>query len=106
MTPRTLQILLALADGPLHGYGIKTSVEERARGSVRIGAGTLYEAIQRLEGEGLIREVGEPGDADASGGPPRRFYGLTPVGRAALREELRRLDDIVRSRTARAVLNS
>lgn len=105
MTPRTLQILLALVDGPLHGYGIKASVEERTGGSVRIGAGTLYEAIQRLEADGWIREVNEPRDADASGGPPRRFYSMTPAGRTALRDELQRLDDIVRSRSARTVLN-
>jgi DNA-binding PadR family transcriptional regulator len=105
MTPRTLQILLALVDGPLHGYGIKANVEERTNGDVRIGAGTLYEAIQRLEADGWIREVAPPRDADASGGPPRRFYALTNAGRAALREELRRLEQIVRSRSARTVLN-
>jgi DNA-binding PadR family transcriptional regulator len=105
MTPRTLQILLALVEGPLHGYGIKASVEERTNGQVRIGAGTLYEAIQRLEGDGWIREVSKPRNAEASGGPPRRFYGLTAAGKASLREELRRLDAIGRSNPARAVLN-
>ncbi|MGH7502873.1 MAG: PadR family transcriptional regulator [Longimicrobiales bacterium] len=105
MTPRTLQILLALVDGPLHGYGIRAEVEERTGGDVRIGAGTLYEAIQRLEVEGLIRETAAPRNADAAGGPPRRFYALTAAGRVALREELRRLDQIVRSAPARTVLN-
>lgn len=105
MTPRTLQILLSLAEGPRYGYGIKLDIEERTAGLVRIGAGTLYEAIQRLEGEGQIREVPAPKDADSSGGPARRYYGLTAAGRAALRDELRRLEEIVRSSPARAILS-
>lgn len=97
MTSRTLQILLALAGGgPLHGYGIKQSVEERTDGDVRIGSGTLYEAVARLTDQGWIEEVDAPADEPASGGPPRRFYALLPAGRDALREELRRMDAVVR----------
>jgi DNA-binding PadR family transcriptional regulator len=106
VTERTLQILLALADGPLHGYGIKRAVEDRTDGTVRLGAGTLYEAIQRLVVEGRIREVGAPADAETSSGPPRRFYDLTDTGREALRDELRRLRDIVHYAEARALLQS
>lgn len=96
MTRRTLQILLALAEGPLHGYGIKRSVEERTNGEVRLGSGTLYEAVHRLEEDGQIREVPAPPDEGSSGGPPRRFYALTSAGRAALSDELRRLEAVVR----------
>ena len=96
MTTRTLQILLALAEGPLHGYGIKRSVEERTNGEVRLGSGTLYEAIHRLEEDGRIEEVEAPEEEGSSGGPPRRFYALTPTGREALSSELQRLDDVVR----------
>ena len=95
MTTRTLQILLALAEGPLHGYGIKQSVEERTRGAVQLGSGTLYEAVHRLLEQGWIGEVDAP-DEPPSGGPPRRFYALTREGRDALGEELRRLDEVVR----------
>lgn len=104
MTRRTLQILLALADGPLHGYGINQAVEERSGGSVRLGSGTLYEAIQRLEGDAWIEEVAAPGAADESGGPPRRYYALTAVGRSALADELRGLDEIVRWARSRSLL--
>ena len=96
MTTRTLQILLALVDGPLHGYGIRQAVEERTEGEVLLGSGTLYEAVHRLVGKGLITEVASPADEPSSGGPPRRFYALTPGGRLELREELARMDAVVR----------
>ncbi len=96
MTTRTLQILLALAEGPVHGYGIKQRVEERTDGEVRLGSGTLYEAVHRLEQQAWIEEVPSPEEEAASGGPPRRFYALTGRGREALREELRRMDAVVR----------
>jgi DNA-binding PadR family transcriptional regulator len=96
VTTRTLHILLALVDGSLHGYGIKQSVEERTRGSVRLGSGTLYEAIHRLVESGDIKEVEPPQDEPLRGGPPRRFYALTPRGSSALREELAGLDEMVR----------
>ncbi len=96
MTTRTLQVLLALAEGPLHGYGIRQSVEARTQGAVRLGSGTLYEVIHRLLGGEQIVEVAGPVDEPSSGGPPRRFYALTECGRAALRAELQRMDDVVR----------
>lgn len=95
MPPRTLQILLALLDGPLHGYGIKQQVEARTDGQVRLGSGTLYEAVHRLVDEGRIEEVAPPTDEPSSGGPPRRFYALTEAGRSALADEVRRLDSLV-----------
>ena len=96
MTTRTLQILLALAEGPVHGYGIKQRVEERTDGEVRLGSGTLYEAVHRLVRQRWIDEVPPPAEEPTSGGPPRRFYALTERGRQALREELRRMDAVVR----------
>jgi DNA-binding PadR family transcriptional regulator len=96
MTTRTFQILLALAEGPLHGYGIKQKVEARTEGEVRLGSGTLYEAVHRLLEQGMLAEVDAPDDEPLSGGPPRRFYALTANGRSALAEELRRMDAVVR----------
>ena len=104
MTTRTLQILLALADGPLHGYGIKQAVEERTDGDVRLGSGTLYEAVHRLVTAGQIEEVDPPADEPTSGGPPRRFYALTSEGREALVEELRRMEGVVRFARRRKLL--
>lgn len=97
MTIKTLQILTALADGPLHGYGIKQAVEERTVGRVSLGSGTLYEAVHRLQTLGWIVEVDAEEPAGAtSGGPPRRVYALTDTGREAAARELRGLADLVR----------
>ena len=82
-------MLLALSGGQRHGYGIKQDVERRTGGDVRLGPGTLYEAIQRLEEDGLIEE------APASDQSGRRVYRLTRAGRAALRVELRRYDTVL-----------
>lgn len=82
-------VLLSLIDGPLHGYGIKRLVETRTDGTIRLAAGTLYEGIQRLEKHGLLEEAEAPEDAGSS---RWRFYGITPLGQAALRAELKRLE--------------
>jgi DNA-binding PadR family transcriptional regulator len=96
MTPKSLQILLALGQGPLHGYGIKAAVEERSGGTVTLGAGTLYEGIYRLLKAGWLEEVeGAVEDAPPSGGPPRRYYALSAEGREAARQELRRLAEVL-----------
>lgn len=96
MTPKTLQILMALGQGPLHGYGIKTAVEERSGGAVTLGAGTLYEGIYRLLKAGWLVEVEGDVETPPPGGPPRRYYALTAEGREAARQELLRLADVVR----------
>lgn len=104
MTTRTFQILLALAEGPLHGYGIRRHVAERTDGQVRLGSGTLYEAVARLLAEGLLEEVPPPPDEAPAGGPPRRYYALTPDGRKALLDELRRMESVVAYARERALL--
>ena len=91
-----IHILLALADGAKHGYAIKQDVQERTNGSIRLGPGTLYEAIQRLQDSALIEESAGEADEPANGQQAqRRYYALTPRGWAAVREELRQLGAIV-----------
>ena len=75
--------MLALADGAKHGYAIKQDVEQRTDGVVRLGPGTLYEAIQRLEAAGLIKAEWEQ-QMKGRRGPRRRIYRLTAKGSAAL----------------------
>ena len=90
-----IHILLALSDGARHGYAIKQAVEERTDGTIRLGPSTLYEAIQRLQDGDLIKEQ-HPPKAPANGqAAQRRVYALTPCGWDALREELRRMGEIV-----------
>jgi DNA-binding PadR family transcriptional regulator len=88
-----IHILLALTDGALHGYAIKQSVEEHTGGVLRLGPGTLYEAIQRLQNDLLIQEDVARGDDPPDGQKAqRRYYSLTPRGWEVLRAELRQLD--------------
>jgi DNA-binding PadR family transcriptional regulator len=90
-----LHILLALADGALHGYAIKQAVEERTNGAITLGPGTLYEAIQRLEEGGLI-DVAAVRTQPAHGQEAqRRYYELTPRGFESLQNDLRALGSLV-----------
>jgi DNA-binding PadR family transcriptional regulator len=75
--PATL-ILSSLAEGPKHGYALTKDIERFA--DVRLAPGTLYEALSRLEGQGLIESV--------KSDDRRRPYRLTAVGAQALREHL------------------
>lgn len=95
LTDAVFHLLLSLADGPSHGYGILLEVEERSDGAVRMGTGTLYSAVKRLRDQGLIEDVDTPADAGAADDPRRRYYGLTRLGRVVLREEARRLEALV-----------
>jgi DNA-binding PadR family transcriptional regulator len=96
-----LHIMLALADGARHGYAIKLEVDRRTDGAVRLGPGTLYEAIQRLEDGGLIEERRAPRSDQSNGqAAQRRYYQLTDRGWTVLRDEmsaLGRLVDVART---------
>jgi DNA-binding PadR family transcriptional regulator len=83
----TFLILTALAAGPQHGYGIMTDVEEISVGRVRLRAGTLYAALDRLETDGLVAQDRE----EVVGGRLRRYYRLTPDGTAVLAAETQRM---------------
>ena len=95
LPPAVLHILIALAEEDRHGYGIIQAVAVATDGAVRLGPGTLYEAIQRLQDAGLIRETG--GDADPVNGQEaqRRYYMLTARGRRVLRTEMAKLGRLV-----------
>ena len=91
-----LNILLALADGARHGYAIKQDVEERSGGNIRLGPGTLYEAIQRLQDGGLIAESRARGEDPSNGQEAqRRYYALTDRGWTMLRDEVQQLGALV-----------
>jgi DNA-binding PadR family transcriptional regulator len=85
LTPAVFHILLALANGPLHGYAIMQAVEALAGPEARMGPGTIYGSLQRMEEAGLVREV------TAAAGDRRRLFALQPAGRRALEGEARRL---------------
>jgi DNA-binding PadR family transcriptional regulator len=92
MTERAMQeatflILTALADGSQHGYGIITDVQQISGGRVRLRAGTLYTALDRLRADGLIGVDRE----QIVEGRLRRYYQLTPEGTGRLAAEAARL---------------
>jgi DNA-binding PadR family transcriptional regulator len=88
LTPAMFYVLVALADGPTHGYAILKEVERLTDGSVRLSTGTLYGIVKRLLDEGLIRETGRRSSDEAR----RRTYDLTPFGRDVARAEAARLE--------------
>lgn len=95
LSPTVLYILLALTDGPRHGYAVKQEAETRSSGAVRLGPGTLYEAIQRLLDADFVREC-DGASAPVNGQEAqRRYYELTARGRRVLKEEIVRLGHLV-----------
>lgn len=80
-------ILASLAAGPQHGYGIMTDVAQISEGRVRVRAGTLYAALDRLGNEGLV-EVDHEEIVETR---LRRYYRLTAAGRTRLADETARL---------------
>ena len=89
MSDPVLHILLAISDEPRHGYAIVQEIEERTKGAVHLGTGTLYTALKRLRADGLIDEVADP--PSVAVGRKRRTYGLTKRGRATLTKQTDRL---------------
>jgi|SRR5579875_610391 len=89
-------ILLSLAGGEQHGYGIMQEVRDRTTGKVRLWPATLYGSIKRLMEANLIEESDErpaPELDDAR----RRYYRLTALGSRVLDAECERLQDLVRA---------
>jgi DNA-binding PadR family transcriptional regulator len=97
------QILLALVDADLHGYGIMRQVASQTDGRVRLGPGTLYSSIRTLLEEGLIEELGSR-ENEASGQERRRYYRLTSAGRKLARSEAARLADLLRVARSKKIL--
>ena len=94
LTPATLHVLLALADGEKHGYAILKEVSRRTNGEVSLGAGTLYALIKRLLADGMIVETDQRPDPSLDD-ERRRYYRLAPFGRDVAIAEVRRLEGIV-----------
>lgn len=96
LKPQWFQIMLSLAGGEQHGYGIMQEVLDRTTGKVRLWPATLYGSIKRLIEAGLIEESDErpaPELDDAR----RRYYRLTTLGGRVLDAECERLEELVRT---------
>ncbi len=94
LTPAVFHILLALAHGKAHGYGIMQRVEQLTDGRMRLGPGTLYRSIRGMVADGLIEEAEERPDP-ALDDERRRYYRLTDKGRHLAEMETERLACLV-----------
>jgi len=86
----TFHILVAVADQDRHGYAIMQDVAARTNGALKLSPGTLYGSIRRMLDEGLIVELSDrerPDEDDKR----RRYYRITPFGRAVAQAEAARL---------------
>jgi len=84
-------VMAVLVDGKLHGYAILAEVRELSDGRVRLGTGTLYGALERLQDRGCVAAEGE----EIVDGRVRRYYRLTDDGRGALASELERREQLL-----------
>lgn len=87
MSEQSYFILASLLGGPLHGYAIVSEAADLSEGSVRLSAGTLYGALERLARDGLAESAGE----ETVAGRRRRYYRLTDGGVDALAVEAARM---------------
>jgi len=78
-----LLVLGALSSGPRHGYGIAPVIEERTHGALDVEDGALYQALHRLDRDGLVEAEWRPSENNRRA----RYYSLTSSGRRRLREE-------------------
>ena len=95
----TFHILVAVADQDRHGYAIMQDVAARTNGALKLSPGTLYGSIRRMLEEGLILELSErqrPDEDDER----RRYYRITPFGRAVAQAEAARLATLLRQAKA------
>ena len=90
LIPGTLNVLVlkALSLGSLHGYAISKWIGETTRELFQVEEGVLYPALHRLERDGLVESEWRRSDR----GRRAKFYSLTPSGKEALEDEVRRWD--------------
>ena len=103
LTPAVFHILLSLADGEKHGYGIMQEIAERTNNAMIMGPGTMYGTLKRMLEAGLVEESGDRPDP-AIGDERRRYYRVTGHGRRAARAEAERLQALVRAARAKSLL--
>jgi DNA-binding PadR family transcriptional regulator len=104
LKPVELLILMTVATGERHGYGIMLDIAERTGGSVRLEAGGLYRSIRRLLADKLLTESVRRPAADLDD-ERRRYYALAPLGRRVLAAEAIRLRALVRAAEASRIID-
>jgi len=103
LTPPVFHILVALADGERHGYGIMQDVAQQTNDSLQLGPGTLYGCLKRMLAARLVEESDERPDPELDDAR-RRYYRITLLGLRAVRAEAERLAGAVSAARARKLL--
>jgi DNA-binding PadR family transcriptional regulator len=103
LTPAVFHILLALADGEKHGYAIMKDVETQTSGQIKMGPGTLYGSLKRMQAAGLIEESGDRPDPEMDD-ERRRYYRLSGLGQNVVKSESQRLAELVQMARQKHVL--
>ncbi|MWV43140.1 PadR family transcriptional regulator [Paenibacillus sp. HJL G12] len=93
LTEAFYYILIALYRNPSHGYGMMQDTERISNGRVKIGAGTLYTALNTLQNKGLIDHSPMPEGADSR----RKMYEITEDGKMVLAAEMARLEELLQA---------
>ena len=88
-----LLILRTLAGGPMHGWALSQRIQQQSENLLRVGQGSLYPALARLEQQGWIESEWQSTEQNR----PARYYTLTASGRRALSAETRSWRDYVRA---------
>lgn len=89
----SFQVLVVLAGGPNHGYGIAKELEVISGGRTRPGTGSLYLSLANLRDDGLVEETSAPPGAEVDA--RRKYYRLTALGDEVLAAEARRLQALL-----------
>jgi DNA-binding PadR family transcriptional regulator len=103
LTPPVFHILVVLAEGERHGYGIMQQVAEDTGGDLQLGPGTLYGCLQRMLAAGLIEESDRRRDPEIDD-ERRRYYRITDLGGRTVRAEAQRLQTALAAARARKLL--
>ena len=104
LKPVEFLILMTVANGERHGYGIMLDIAQRTGGSVQLEAGGLYRSIRRMLADGLITESARRPAADLDD-ERRRYYSLSALGRRVVAAEALRLRALVRAAEASRIID-
>jgi len=105
LRPVTFQILLTLAGGERHGYGITQDIAGRTSAKMRLEPGNLYRSLRTMLDDGLIEES-ERRPAPDLDDERRRYYRIPPLGRHVAAAEIARLEAVIADAKARKWLRA
>ena len=94
LKPLDFSVLLVLVEDEEYGYQMVKRIAETRAGEIRLAPSNLYNVLDRMIEAGLVEDRGRRSQDDR---PPRRYYGITALGRRVVSAEASRLQAVVRS---------